>query len=205
MIEPEGPFLEMFAGVWEPLLGPELDAGAFRRSFPRDGSYTIPLPGLKGHRLVVLNSVFFSVNYANVCGRSTQTPALDQFGWLARTLQKAQDAGESVWLLMHIPPGINSFNSAEDVLKGESPVTFWQPALTSRFLDLVSRYRTTIQVAFAGHIHMDDFRVIRLAASRSSCAKLPRPSARSSGTTRAIRCTSTIAGREHSGTTRPII
>ena len=87
MIEPEGPFLEMFAGVWEPLLGPELDAGAFRRSFSRDGSYTIPLPGLKGHRVVVLNSVFFSVNYANVCGRSTQTrlPWINSAGWPKRS------------------------------------------------------------------------------------------------------------------------
>ena len=34
--------------------------------------------------------------------------------------------------------------------------------MTSRFLDLVSRYRATIQVAFAGHVHMDDFRVIRV-------------------------------------------
>jgi len=60
------------------------------------------------------------------------------------------------WLLMHIPPGINSYNSAEDVQKGESRLTFWQPELTSRFLQLIRRYRSTIHVAFAGHTHMDD-------------------------------------------------
>ena len=162
MIEPDGPFLAMFAEAWEPLLGPGVDAEAFRETFTRGGHYTAPLPGLEGHRLIVLNSVFFSVNYDNACGRSTQTPALEQLGWLAGTLDRARAAGESVWLLMHVPPGINSFNSAEAVAKGGPPVTFWQPELTARFLQLVRRHRSTIRVAFAGHTHMDDFRVIRL-------------------------------------------
>jgi hypothetical protein len=161
MVEAGGPFPEMFAGIWEPLLGAEPNDGAFRKTFPRGGYYTTRLTGLNGHRLVVLNSVYFSVNYNNACGQSTQTPALDQLRWLARTLEEAQTAGEYVWLLMHIPPGINSFNSAEDVQQGGSPVTFWQPELASRFLQLVRRYRSTFHVAFAGHTHMDDFRVIR--------------------------------------------
>ncbi len=172
MIEPEGPFLEMFAGIWEPLLGPELDRGAFRETFPRGGYYTSPLSGLKAHRLVVLNSVFFSVNYDNACGPSTKTPALDQLRWLDRTLDKAQTAGESVWLLMHVPPGINSFNSAEGVSRGGPPVTFWQPELTSRFVQLIRRYRATIRAVFAGHTHMDDFRVIRLDSEPALLCKI---------------------------------
>ena len=92
MIEPEGPFLEMFARVWEPLLGQGVDAGAFRQTFLRGGYYTLPLPGLKAHRLVVLNSVCFSVNYDNACGQSTQTPALEQLRWLDQTLEKASDS-----------------------------------------------------------------------------------------------------------------
>jgi len=51
---------------------------------PRGGYDTIRPArlSLKGHRLVVLDSVFFSVNVNNACGQSTQTPALDQFaGW----------------------------------------------------------------------------------------------------------------------------
>lgn len=162
MVEPDGPFLAMFAEAWGPLLGPGLDAKVFRDTFARGGYYMVPLPGLKGHRLVVLNSIFFSVNYDDACGESTQTPALDQLRWLERTLGQAGSAGESVWLLAHIPPGINSFNSAEAVAKGGPPVTFWQPELTARFLQLVRRHRSTVRLAFTGHTHMDDFRVIRL-------------------------------------------
>lgn len=160
-ITPDGPFLSMFAEVWEPLLGPDHDGGAFRATFHLGGYYTIPLRHPDRHRLVVLNSAVFSVNYDNSCGSSTQTPALDQLRWLARTLELAEAAGESVWLLMHIPPGINCYNSAEVVQAGGNPVAFWQPELTSRFLQLVHRHRRTLRLAFAGHTHMDDFRIIR--------------------------------------------
>lgn len=162
-ITPDGPFLGMFAETWEPLLGS--NTGSFRETFPVGGYYTMPLPHATGQRLVVLNSVVFSVNYDNACGSSTQTPALDQLEWLGKVLDQAAKAGESVWLLMHIPPGINSFNSAQEVPHGGAPVTFWQPELTAAFLKLVEQYRTTLRIAFAGHTHMDDFRVVRIAGA----------------------------------------
>lgn len=159
-IEPEGPFLSMFAGAWGPLLGPEGTRGSFAETFPKGGHYEMPLPGAAGHRLVVLNSVFFSVNYDNACGDQAQSPALDQLDWLARILRRAERDREAVWLLMHVPPGINSFNSVDPVRRGGSPATFWQAELTGRFLGLVRRHRGTLRAAFAGHTHMDDFRVL---------------------------------------------
>ena len=65
-----------------------------------------------GIRLVSLNTVFFSVKYNNACGSSDQTPALDAMRWQAAELERAKRAGERVWLLMHIPPGINGYSSS---------------------------------------------------------------------------------------------
>ena len=160
MIQPDGPFLKMFAQVWAPLIGPEGDAETFRATFERAGCYTLRLPQLKKHRLVVLNSVFFSVNYLNTCGTSTQTPALDKLRWLEDILQRARGEGEKVWLLMHVPAGINSYNSIESVTKGGPPVTFWQPELTHAFMQIVERHASSLHIAFVGHTHMDDFRVL---------------------------------------------
>ena len=172
MIEPVGPFLKMFAAAWEPLISPRQTSGTFRNTFSRGGYYTMVLPGATRIRLVVLNSVFFSVNYENACGRSTQTPALDQLRWLAETLEQAQAARESVWLLMHVPPGINSYNSAVSVKQGGPPETFWQQELTARFLQLADRHAATMQVGFVGHTHMDDFRVVRKDGSPSLLLKI---------------------------------
>jgi hypothetical protein len=101
----------------------------------------------------VLNSVFLSVDYDNSCGSSTQTPALDQPRWLGRTLERARAAGESVWLLMHIPPGIDGYDSAESVARCRPPVTFWQPELTIKFLQILREYGPTVQATFLGHTH----------------------------------------------------
>ena len=44
MITPDGPFLEMFAETWAPLLGPGADRDAFRATFTRGGHYSLKLP-----------------------------------------------------------------------------------------------------------------------------------------------------------------
>jgi sphingomyelin phosphodiesterase acid-like 3 len=162
MVIPDGPFLKMFASAWGPLLGADQDGAAFQTTFCQGGYYRLKLPKTTQHRAIVLNSVFFSVNYDNVCGSATQTPALDQLRWLASSLEEARAAGETVWLLLHIPPGLDSYGSSKSVQQGGQAIAFWQPELTSRFLQLVQQYQSTLQVVFAGHTHMDDFRVIRL-------------------------------------------
>jgi sphingomyelin phosphodiesterase acid-like 3 len=162
MIEPEGPFLRMFAELWFPLLGPTADPPEFARTFAAGGHYSLLLPAAGRRRLIVLNSVFFSAAYDNACGQPTQTPALDQLAWLAEELARAEAANERVWLLMHIPPGINAYAAARDETRHDPPESFWQQAITARFLQLVDRHRDTIQTSFVGHTHMDDFRVIQL-------------------------------------------
>jgi hypothetical protein len=106
--------------------------------------------------LIALNSVFFSMLYDNACGARTEMPAQDEFAWLEKTLEAANDSEETVWLLMHIPPGIDSYSTNRN--QG-TPIEFWRPDLLARFLNLLDRYRSTIQIAIAGHTHMDDFRV----------------------------------------------
>ena len=69
-------------------------------------------------------------------------------------------AGERVWLLMHIPVGINDYNTVKNEEAGSVPVEFWKPAYTRHFLDIILKHRKTVQVIFAGHTHMDDFRIV---------------------------------------------
>jgi hypothetical protein len=171
-IEPEGPFLTMFADTWAPLLGSNLDLAAFQKTFAHGGYFTMGLPRMPRQRIIVLNSVFFSTNYDNACGKGPQTPALDEFGWLADTLAQALAAGESVWLLMHVPPGINSYNSVGSVAQGGAPATFWQQELTSRFLQIVRDRGSIMHTSFAGHTHMDDFRIVRGGGNVSLLVKI---------------------------------
>ena len=61
---------------------------------------------------------------------------------------------------MHIPVGINDYNTVKNEEAGSSPVEFWKPVYTRDFLDLILKHSQTVEVVFAGHTHMDDFRII---------------------------------------------
>jgi sphingomyelin phosphodiesterase acid-like 3 len=159
-VQPAGPFLEMFARAWMALPGPALEPAAFQRNFSRGGYYSVLLPSLSKHRVIVLNSVFFSNQYENACGSNAESPGDDEMAWLAAVLDTASRAQEKVWLVMHIPVGINDYNTVKDEETGSGPVEFWLPGYSSQFIKLMGKFRNTIQIVFSGHTHMDDFRVI---------------------------------------------
>jgi hypothetical protein len=172
MIGPASPFLQMCSDVWLPLLhfpDGSRDRAPFVESCARGGYYSIRLPQFSNHRLLALNTIFFSTLYDNACGVRTATPALDEFLWLEQALTAAREARESVWLLMHIPPGIDSYSTNRN--QG-NPQPFWQPELLARFLQLLDRHRDLVQIAIAGHTHMDDFRVARIEGEARLLTKI---------------------------------
>jgi hypothetical protein len=108
-----------------------------------------------------LNTVFFSTDYRNQCGDPKDDPGGEQLRWLATQLQDATAKGAKVWLVYHIPYGIDAYNSV--ISKGGNTVekvnSLWQPGYTKNFLALLDQYRDTILAMLAGHTHMDYFRL----------------------------------------------
>lgn len=170
-IQPNGEFLSTFADVWQPLLGTTIEPTAFRKSFTGLGAYCADLPGLSGDRLLVLNSVLWSASYCSAshdpnanghnccsCTNPGAAPGAAQFGWLETQLAQAAKEKKRVWLLMHVPPGLDSY--ALD--NGSKVANQWTPNFTSRYLRLIAQYRDTLHTSFTGHTHMDDYRIDRV-------------------------------------------
>jgi hypothetical protein len=124
------------------------------------GSYTVPHPKVPRHDIVMLSDVFFSQKYRDACGQTGTDPGSAELAWLEWTLYQAKLAGRTVTLAMHIPPGIDSYSSSRNNGCPVKVTSFWQDAYTRRFLALIGRYKDQVRIAFAGHTHMDDFRVI---------------------------------------------
>jgi hypothetical protein len=160
-LQPKGEFLRRTANTWKGLFGNGNDEQAFMQTFPTGGYYTAPAPGSSKHRVVVLNTVFFSTDYRNQCGDPKDDPGGDQLSWLASQLKNAAVKGEKVWLLYHIPYGIDAYNSvlATGGNTVEKVVSLWQPDYMEKFLILLDQYRDTIASMLAGHTHMDYFRM----------------------------------------------
>ena len=171
-IQPEGEFLTSFASVWKPLLRDSVDGEEFEQSFRSLGAYRAELPGLPADRLVVLNSVFWSASYCcayhapakeNCCDCVSQgaKPERALMSWLKEELTAARKAKKRVWLLMHVPPGLDSY--AEEKSSGKSSAAeLWTEEFLTRYLALIDEYRDVLHVSFTGHTHMDDYRIDRI-------------------------------------------
>ena len=159
-LQPHGPFLNDTRAVVSDLAGTAGDS-SFTGTWTTSGSYSMPNPVLRRYRLIVLNTVLFSTRYRDRCGNTSDDPGRDLLAWLRSTLAGARKHHEKVWLVYHLPPGIDAYASSHQ----GTPVPFWKPAYSKEFEDLCSTYSGVIRASFAGHIHVDDFRLLGSSAS----------------------------------------
>jgi len=155
-VAPDSAFLANFRDVWRPLVG----SRSFDRRFPTGGYYHADVPALRNVRIIALNTNFFSTNYQNPCGKPGPDPGLRQLVWLDAELRLARDEGKRVWLLFHIPPGMDVYDTEEygDACPDAKPQSFWKDEYQQKYLAIAHAHRNTIAGSFAGHTHQDEFR-----------------------------------------------
>jgi sphingomyelin phosphodiesterase acid-like 3 len=129
--------------------------------FVHGGYYAVPHPTLANHELVVLNSVFWSDKYAGGCSveKNSGNPGDEEMAWLQKTLEQARKQGRIVTLEMHIPPGVNSEKAPKRKGEGKKAKLLWKPGYEAQFIRLAAQYGHSLQGNFAGHTHMDDYRI----------------------------------------------
>jgi len=131
------------------------------------GSYVVQPSAIPGLRIVSLNTVFFSTKYEaesfqNKCAEVESTAANHAFDWLEHAVADAEQAGQKVWLMFHIPPGIDGYASVHGHNGSceANIVPMWAPEWTVKFDSFLVSQRDTVLATFAGHTHTDDFRVV---------------------------------------------
>lgn len=156
-VAPNGAFLADFRDVWSPIVR----SRSFDRRFPTGGYYKADVPALKNVRVIALNTNFFSTSYKNPCGKPGPDPGVRELEWLDGELRLARIEGKRVWLLYHIPPGMNVYNTVESggSCPNLAPETFWKDEYTKKYLSITAAHRKTIAGSFAGHTHQDEFRI----------------------------------------------
>jgi sphingomyelin phosphodiesterase acid-like 3 len=157
-VAPNSVFLANFRDIWR---GP-VASRSFERRFPTGGYYHADIPALKNVRLIALNTNFFSTNYKNPCGQLGPDPATRQLQWFEAELALARNAGKRVWLLFHIPPGMDVYDTEEygGTCPNITAETFWKDEYQQQYLQITAKYRNTILGSFAGHTHQDEFRLV---------------------------------------------
>lgn len=189
-IEAGGPFLSDTAELARKLAQA---GGQFTVAWKALGSYTLQPRAIRGVRIFSVNSVFFSNRYqaasfANACTQVDSTAASQTFAWLDSNLSQAAKAHEKVWLMFHIPPGIDGYatmrryqslskaaGSGPQELCSNAIVPMWKPDWTALLERLMADFQTTIAASFAGHDHTDDFRVIHAGQTATAFVLIDPP------------------------------
>jgi len=155
-LHPGGDFL---ADLAPDMPGVSADPAA-QKDFAAGGYYAIRHPTVANTDFIVLSSYWshnfpgYDHGFASRCARlpNGADPGKDQVNWLGTKLGSgaASPSPRKAILLMHIPPGIDGFSGGDQ----------WHGRFEPDFENKLTTASHTILGAFAGHSHMDEFRVL---------------------------------------------
>jgi sphingomyelin phosphodiesterase acid-like 3 len=132
------------------------------KEFGAAGYYSVRMAApMRRTRLIVVNDLPLSGKYTTCGDKKDPAPAETEIAWLNQQLTEAQTAGEKVWVMGHIPPGIDPYSTVakfKNVCAGQSPSEF---LANDKMADELVDHAASIRLAIFAHTHMDELRLLR--------------------------------------------
>ena len=129
--------------------------------FASGGYYSVTMAGpMQKTRLIVINDVFMSPRYSTCAGKADAAATTEEMAWLQRQLSDARRLGQRVWVLGHIPPGVDPYATVAkftDVCGVRPPAMFLS---SDKLAELLINYGDVIRLGIFGHTHMDEMRLL---------------------------------------------
>lgn len=161
-IEPGGSYLAATRDTVRRLVGAALLEPDFDQTYAAGGYYAVRHPTVPNALIVVLNDVLWSTKYRDACGADGLAGAQAMLDWLRERLARQRAAGGRVWMVHHIPWGIDPY-STSDAKAPSCPakvVSFLKEPFATGFLALLLEHRTMLAASLSGHTHFDDYRLL---------------------------------------------
>jgi sphingomyelin phosphodiesterase acid-like 3 len=155
-VTPAGQVLRENKDTWATLFKNKNNLDNFRHTFSDSGYYVVNNPANKNQSIIVLNTVLFS---SHVKDSKTRQAASAELNWFHDQLKSAAAEHRQVMIAFHIPLGIDVYRTMQSFLGGIKE--FWQPQYTVIFNKDLAEYPSTVTAILAGHIHIDNFQVLR--------------------------------------------
>lgn len=146
-------------------------------NFPYLGDYSVMLPApMHDTRLIALQDIYQSSHYRNCSNEATPTPAAEQIAWLRKQLTEARANGEQVWVMTHIPPGVDVYTTYHRYLfaPGEA-CNVKQPQMflsNSALGDTIAEFSDVVRLSIFAHTHMDEIKLLQGPNGSAVPAKL---------------------------------
>jgi sphingomyelin phosphodiesterase acid-like 3 len=160
------------AGIHDPAARASLAS-----TFPRLGDYSVMLPApMNNTRLIVLQDIFESAHYRGCNNEPNAAPAAEQIAWLRAQLTEARASGQQVWVMAHIPPGVDVYTTYHRYLfaPGEAcNVRQPQMFLSSNALgESIAEFGDIVRLAVFAHTHMDEIKLLHGPDDKAVPAKM---------------------------------
>jgi len=161
-IEPGGPFLTATARAVRDSLGDAATDPDFEETYRAGGYFAVRHPLVSDTVTIVLNDVLWSTRYSDACGDGRPNGSRAMLEWLEARLETARAAGDRVWIVYHVPIGIDAYSTAhsKETACDEKPVPFLREPYSTRYPALLRDYADMIVASFAGHVHYDGYRLL---------------------------------------------
>jgi sphingomyelin phosphodiesterase acid-like 3 len=131
------------------------------QDFAKGGHYSVTMGApMRNTRLLVMNDVFLSPKYKTCAGEADPAPATAEMAWLQGELAQAQQLRQNVWVMGHIPPGIDPFATVREfkaICGNQTPEMFLS---SDELADLLIQYAGVIRLGIFAHSHMDEMRLL---------------------------------------------
>jgi sphingomyelin phosphodiesterase acid-like 3 len=156
---------------------------AAQAEFATGGYYSVTMAAPMQHtRLIVVNDIFLAPKYQSCANKPDTAPGIAQMQWLTAQLDAARRMHQQVWVMGHIPPGVNPYATAKKgVMKICAPAALPDagPAMfmPSEILgDTLTAHADVVRLAIFAHTHGDELRLYseqdKGEADRSIAVKL---------------------------------
>jgi sphingomyelin phosphodiesterase acid-like 3 len=155
-----------FAGTASAVIGGLRGADAAelkqaRADYEADGYFSVILPGMTHKtRLLAIDDIFMSRKHTSCADKADSAGADQAIAWLKDQLHAASENGERIWVMGHIPPGIDVYATLRkgDICSGTKAETFLV-AKDGSLGDVIANNAGVIRLAIFGHTHMDEMKL----------------------------------------------
>jgi sphingomyelin phosphodiesterase acid-like 3 len=149
------------------------NAADITTEFSAYGDYKVALPApFKNTHLLVMQDIFESKRYTTCDGKDAPDAGAAQVAWLRSKLDEARTKHEHIWVMAHIPPGIDAYSTfTKKASAGSCPFADPTQFLNSDlFATALADYTDVVSLVLLGHTHMDE---MRLYTANSGTGSIP--------------------------------
>ncbi len=162
-------FLQQVAPVFAQAAG-GLNGQTILREFSDEGDYSIALPQpMQNARLIVLQDIFDSSHYKGCNGKPDAGAAgAAQLTWLHAQLADARAHHQHVWVMAHVPPGVEMYSTVSrhlNVCSGQPPAMFLS---SEKLAETLTAFPEVVALAIFAHSHADELRWLHAPGSQNA-------------------------------------